>query len=436
MKDRVAALMPSLLDELIALAKIPSISVDPAYKSSMVEMADATVDLFKRSGATNARLLEIPGDNPAVYAEVEGPKGAPTVLLYAHYDVQPAPDSQGWDSDPWTPTRKDDGRIYGRGISDDKAGIVIHAGLLQLFEGQPPVNLRVIIEGSEESISYLDVFLEANPELARCDVALVADMGNPRPGHPAVTTALRGVVQFPLTVRTLDHPVHSGVFGGAAPDAVIALSRLIATFHDDKGDIAVAGLHSFEWDGDLDEDEFRKNADILDGVDTIGTGPLASRLWSRPSITVTGIDIPTVAGASTVLLHETRAMISMRIAPDADPQTEFDVLREHIEHNVPWGARIEFGEIKLDLPFKSSAYGLALDALRDAYGVEAEAIGSGGAVPLVNTLQSISPDAPMILWGTHDTAKSRIHGSNESVDPTELESILLAQALLLQRLYS
>jgi len=219
--DRVAGLMPGLIEELATLVAVPSVAF-PGFPAEPVHrMSEAVVALLRRSGAENARLLDIPGGYPAVWAEIPAPAGAPTVLLYAHYDVQPAPPEQGWDTEPFTATTKPDGRIYGRGAADDKSGLIIHAGVLQALGDDIPVGIKILIEGEEETISHLEDFVDANPEMFDCDAFVIADMGNQAVGRPALTTALRGEVSCTVRVRTLAFPVHSGVFGGAATASAI-----------------------------------------------------------------------------------------------------------------------------------------------------------------------------------------------------------------------
>jgi len=436
--DRVDALMPELTDDLAALVGIPSVAF-PGFPAAPVHrMADAVVDLFRRSGA-NARLLDIPGGYPAVWAEVPAPPGAPTVLLYAHYDVQPAPPDQGWDTDPFVATTGADGRIYGRGAADDKSGLVIHAGTLRAFGGQPPVGVKILVEGEEETDSHLDGFVRDNPDMFSCDAVVVADMGNLEVGRPALTTALRGVVVCTVTVRTLDFPVHSGEFGGAAPDALLALIRLLATLHDDAGDTVVPGLTGFTWSGaDLDESIYRRMSGMLDDAQLVGTGSIASRLWSKPSATVIGMDVPTVAHGSNVLIPEARAKISLRVAPGADPDAELAALVRHLEAEVPWGARLTVSDTGVGWPFSADMEAPAVRAaeagLAEAFGQPTETVGCGGSIPLVNLLQRAAPDAGVILWGAEDMAASRIHASNESVDPREIRDLVVAQVLTLQRL--
>ena len=248
--SRASALLPGLLEDLSTLVAIPSVAF-PGYPAEpVVRMGQETLRLFQEAGFTDARLMDVPTGYPPVYGEIAGPPGSPVVVLYAHYDVQPAPPEQGWTSDPWTATRKDDGRIYGRGAADDKGGLVAHLGTLRVFDGRPPCTVRLVLEGMEETESNLEAFVLAHPDLFDCDVFLICDMGNLRVGEPTLTTALRGDVACVVTVSTLEHPLHSGVFGGPAPDAMMALARLLATLHDDAGDVAVAGVSSGTWDGE------------------------------------------------------------------------------------------------------------------------------------------------------------------------------------------
>ena len=314
--QQVAGLMPGLVADLAELVAIPSVAF-PGFPSEPVHrMSEAVVALLQRSGAGNARLLEIPGGYPAVWAEIPAPPGAPTVLLYAHYDVQPAPPEQGWDTDPFVATSGADGRIYGRGAADDKSGLIIHAGTLQALGADIPVGIKILIEGEEETISHLEDFVDANPGMFDCDAFVIADMGNQAVGRPALTTALRGEVACTVTVRTLAFPVHSGVFGGAAPDALVALIKMLATLHDDAGDTVVPGVTTGVWPGaDVDEDVYQSSSGILPGVDLVGTGTLSSRLWAKPSATVIGIDAPSVAEAANILIPQATAKVSMRIVP-------------------------------------------------------------------------------------------------------------------------
>jgi acetylornithine deacetylase/succinyl-diaminopimelate desuccinylase-like protein len=439
--QRVAGLMPGLIEELATLVAIPSVAFPGFPEEPVHRMSEAVVDLLRRSGAGNARLLEIPGGYPAVWAEIPAPAGAQTVLLYAHYDVQPAPPEQGWDTDPFTATTKPDGRIYGRGAADDKSGLIIHAGVLQALGDDIPVGVKILIEGEEETISHLEDFVDANPAMFDCDAFVIADMGNQAVGRPALTTALRGEVSCTVRVRTLAFPVHSGVFGGAAPDALVALIKMLATLHDDAGDTIVPGVATGVWPGaDVDAQVYQDSSGILPGVDLVGTGTLSSRLWAKPSATVIGIDAPSVAEAANILIPEATAKVSMRIVPGADADHELDLLVQHLTAVAPWHVEVEVTPIKAGWPFAVDMNGPAVLAaesgLSEAFGTPVEAIGSGGSIPLINSLKNACPRADVILWGAEDTALSRIHASNESVDPTEIQRMITAEVLTLQNLGS
>ncbi|MEP9361343.1 M20/M25/M40 family metallo-hydrolase [Nocardioides sp. CN2-186] len=436
---RATALMPSLIGQLEQLVAIPSVAF-PGYPEEPVhQMAAATLDLFREAGFSDARLMDVPHGYPPIYAEVDGPVGSPVVMLYAHYDVQPAPPEQGWTSDPWTATHKDDGRIYGRGAADDKGGLVAHLGTMHVFDGRPPCTVKLILEGMEETESNLEEFVEAHPDLFQCDVFIVCDMGNLTVGEPVLTTALRGDVACVVSVRTLEHPLHSGVFGGPAPDAMMSLARLLATLHDDDGNVAVDGVSVGEWEGaDMSADDFRASADLVDGVRLAGTGTIGTQLWARPSVSAIGVDMTRIAGSSNVLIPEATAKISMRIVPGSDPVRELDALVAHLESHAPYGARVEVTRTKEAPPFRCATDGRGYDAARsalaEAYGKPAAEAGSGGSIPLLRTLQRNCPAAEFILWGPEDVAKARIHASDESVDPAEIEKMVVAQARLLVHL--
>jgi acetylornithine deacetylase/succinyl-diaminopimelate desuccinylase-like protein len=437
--EKVSTLMPGLLADLEELIAIPSIAF-PGYPSEPMDaMAERTLQMFRDAGFDNAQLMEVPSGYPPIYGEVKGPEGSPVVVIYAHYDVQPAPPEQGWTTEPFTPTRKADGRIYGRGSADDISGLVAHLGTMRVFDGRPPCTVKLILEGMEETESNLEAFVEAHPELFECDLFVICDMGNLRVGEPALTTALRGDVACVVTVRTLDHPLHSGVFGGPAPDAMMALARLLSTLHDDQGDVAVEGVSTTAWEGeDMSPEDFRSSADVLDGVALTGSGRVGDLLWARPSVNAIGLDMTSIAKSSNVLIPEASAKISMRIVPGSEPKAELDALVAHLEKHTPWGAQVEIQRTKEAPPFLCATdgpgYAAARAALSDAYGRPAGEAGCGGSIPLLRTLQQASPGAEFVLWGPEDVAGSRIHASDESVDPSEIEKLVVAQALLLQRL--
>jgi acetylornithine deacetylase/succinyl-diaminopimelate desuccinylase-like protein len=433
---KARAVMPGVVEDLKNLLRYPSIAF-PGYPAEPVHaMAGATAAVLKRNGLQDVRLMDIPGGYPSVYGEIPAPPGAPTVMMYAHYDVQPARRADGWDTDPWEPVEKG-GRLYGRGAADNKSGILIIAASLKIFDGKPPVGVKVLIEGEEETASHLEEYVAAHPAFFRCNVFIVADNGNTTAGEPALTTTLRGEVSCIIEVRTLDHAVHSGTFGGAAPDALVSLIRILATLHDPQGNVAVKGLRSSpSGNAEYPEAVFRENAGVLAGVNLVGTGSIGSRLWSKPSITVIGIDAPSVSTSSNILIPRASAKISMRIAPDADPRHELQLLVNHLRAAAPGNVRVDVrekgGNAGFICPTGGPGFAAARSAMETAFGKRVQEKGSGGSIPLMQALHNAVPEAEFILWGAEDDANSCIHGTNESVDIRELERFIVAQSLFLQ----
>ena len=427
--------MPGVITDLKKLIRHPSVAF-PGYPEEPVRaMADATVALLEKYGLSGARLIDVPGGYPAVYGEIPAPPGMPMVMMYAHYDVQPARKEDGWETDPWDP-RETGGRLFGRGSADDKSGIMLIAASLRVFEGRPPVGVKVLIEGEEETTSHIEALVTARPDLFACDVFIIADNGNLAVGEPALTTSLRGEVSCIIEVATLDHPVHSGMFGGAAPDALVALIRILSTLHNARGDVAVQGLRPDPSGGsDYPVESYRESAGVLEGVDLIGTGPIGDRLWTRPSVTVIGIDAPSILASANILIPRASAKISMRIAPGADAGHELSTLMEHLRAVAPWNARVTVQEVSRSPGFTCPAggpgYAAARTALATAFGRSVLEKGTGGSIPLLRTLQAAVPRAEFVLWGPEDAAGSRIHGTNESVDLGDLERMIAAQALFL-----
>ena len=434
-QNKTRTLMPDVEEKLKRLVRYPSVAF-PGYPSGPVTaVADATAALLREYGLPGVRLIDIPGGYPAVYGECPAPPGAPTVMMYAHYDVQPARKEDGWVTDPWVAVEKD-GRIFGRGAADDKSGIVTIAASLAVFDGKPPVGVKVLIEGEEETTSHLDAFVIAHPAFFRCDAFIIADMGNLSVGDPALTTSLRGEVSCIVEARSLESPVHSGTFGGAAPDALIALVRMLATLHDAKGDVAVPGLRTYSHGNPAyPAGLYRESAGLLNGVDLIGTGSLGTRLWSKPSVTVIGIDAPSINASANILIPKAAAKISMRIAPDADPRCELQILMDHLRSVAPWNVRVDMREVSMSsgfiCPTGGPAFSAASRALETAFEKPVLEKGTGGSIPLLRLLHNAVPEAEFILWGAADVSCSHIHGTNESVDIGELERSIVAQSLFL-----
>ena len=436
LRDRVHDLMPGLRADLEALTRIPSVSLDAFDQSHVEDSAQATAALLRAEGLEVEIVRE--GGRPAVIGHVDGPAGAPTVLLYAHHDVQPPGDDDLWDSPPFEPTERG-GRLYGRGAADDKAGIVAHLAALRAHSGALPVGVTVFVEGEEEIGSdSLGAILDRHGDRLRADAIVLADSTNWDVGTPALTTTLRGMIRVVVTVSTLSHGVHSGMFGGAVPDAITALVRLLATLHDDAGDVAVAGLRSGQAaDLEFPEERLRAESGMLDGVSTIGMGSLLSRIWTKPSLTTIGIDAPSVRTCSNTLVPSASAKISMRLAPDEDDDDAFELLRRHLVEHAPWGAHVEVSLADRGLGFSADASGPVYDearaAFRDAWGVEPVDIGVGGSIPFIATFAERFPDAAILVTGVEDP-DTRAHGANESLHLEEFEKVCVAEAVLLARL--
>ena len=424
--------------DLEDLVRIPSVSAADFDAAQVRRSAGAVVDLLSGSGLSGVRLLEIEGAHPAVYGEIEGPEGAPTVLLYAHHDVQPPGPAEEWQTEPFQPTERE-GRLYGRGAADDKAGVVMHAAAIRAQQGEIPVGIKVFVEGEEEvGSTNVEAFLTEYGDLLAADVVVIADSGNWRQGVPSLTTSLRGLVDVVVEVRTLDTAVHSGTFGGPVPDALTVLSRIIATLHDNEGNVAVVGLVSGDADGlGLTDDEFRNQVGIVDGVELIGTGSITARRWRKPSISVLAIDAPPISHAINQLVPMARAKISMRLAPGQDPEEAMAALTEHIESAVPWGARVAVTDGASGEPFEADTDGEVVtifsDALAAGYGNDVVQVGVGGSIPIVSAFQAAHPEASIVLYGVADPT-SRAHGPNESLSLQDLRSGILSEAIALRML--
>jgi acetylornithine deacetylase/succinyl-diaminopimelate desuccinylase-like protein len=432
LREAVRADEARIRSDLERLVALPSIAFDGFPRAPLDEAADLVAGMLRDAGAPSVRMVDVPGEAPSVLAEWPG---SPTVLLYAHYDVQPAP-SDGWTSDPFDPVMRD-GRLFGRGASDDKSGVAAHLAALRAWGGQPPIGVKVLIEGSEENgRQQLLGVVDTDPDLMRADLMVICDDGNWKVGVPTLTESLRGHGKLTVTLSTLEGALHSGQFGGAAPDALLALIRLLATLHDDQGAIAVEGLQDGSWPGnELPEDDFRRQARVLDGVSLIGTGTVADRLWARHAISVLGLDAPPVDGAGNIVIPSARAKVAVRVPPGADPVHTMDAIRSHLETHAPWGARLEFEIEPASTPVELDGHERAAErALAAAYGQPVHRMGSGGSVPLVAKLRSAYPDAAFVLWGAQDADHAKIHAANESVSLDEVASIALAEALLLREL--
>ncbi|WP_052411267.1 dipeptidase [Streptomyces sp. NRRL S-118] len=436
--ETVASLMPRAKEELAELVAFRSVADAEQFPPSECRAAAAWVaDALCAEDFQDVAVLDTPDGSQAVYGYLPGPQGAPTVLLYAHYDVQPPLDLAGWDTPPFELTEREDGRWYGRGAADCKGGFIMHLLALRALKanGGIPVGVKVIAEGSEEQgTGGLERYAEQHPELLAADTIVIGDAGNFRVGLPTVTASLRGMTMLRVQVDTLAGNLHSGLFGGAAPDALAALIRVLDSLRAEDGSTSVDGLEADgRWQGlQYPEEDFRRDAKVLDGVELIGGGTIADRLWARPAVTVIGIDCPPVVGATPSVQSTARAQISLRVPPGQDAAEATKLLTAHLEAHTPWGARVTVEQVGQGQPFQadvtSPAYTSMAEALRIAYpGQEMQTAGMGGSIPLCNTLASLYPEAEILLIGLSEP-EARIHAVNESVSPQELERMSVAEA--------
>ncbi len=429
--------MPQVRSDLERLVAIPSINF-PGYDQSDVQRcAHACAELLAEAGAA-PELIPSSSGVQTVRADIPGPPGSPTVLLYSHYDVQPAGDDSKWDSQPFEAEERD-GRLYGRGAADDKSGVVTHIAVLRAFDGAPPVSLRILFEGEEEYGGDFEEWPTIRPEVFEdIDAAVICDMGNVDIGEPTFTTQLRGIIEGVVTVNTLAEPRHSGQFGGPAPDALMVLIKLLATLMDDEGNATIDGITGSDWDGaDFPEQAYRELTGVLPGVPLIGTGSIASRLYSKPSVTVVGLDAPEVATAPNAIIPMARAKISVRIPAGVDAEEATEALARHVRTHAPFGIEVDFepgppanGSA---VPVGGPGYEAFAAAMQFAYGVPSTQQGMGGAVPFVANLLEAFPDLEVLGVGAQDPL-ARIHAPNESIHLKELRDSIVAEAVFLQNL--
>jgi cysteinylglycine-S-conjugate dipeptidase len=438
LRTALGQVLPGARADLERLVRIPSVSADPAARPHLEDSAREVALQLEAAGLPEVEVVAAEDGLPAVLARRPGPSGAPVVLLYAHHDVQPAGDPAAWSSEPFEPVERD-GRLYGRGAADDKAGIAVHCAALRALGEDLGVGVTVLVEGEEEIGSRtLPALLAGRREQLAADVLVLADSTNWAVGRPALTTSLRGGVSVVVEVATLRHAVHQGVYGGPVPDALTALARLLATLHDERGNVAVAGLARDDADPlDLTDDQLREDAGVLDGVHLIGSGSLTARLWRGPALSVVGVDAPGVDDSGMVLVPAARARLALRIAPGDDPAAARDALVRHLESHVPWGAQVRVTAGRTVAPYSARttgpAYAAARDAFATAWGVPPVEIGVGGSIGFMGPFAEAFPEAEVLITGVEDP-DTRAHAADESLHLADFEQACLAEALLLDRL--
>ena len=433
------------LEKLSGLVSIPGIAWEAFDASQLDRSAEAVAGLLRETEVFESveilRSLTPQGPlgAPAIVATRAARNSRPTILLYAHHDVQPPGANELWESEPFK-TEIRNGRMYGRGAADDKAGVIAHVyairALRELTKNDFDLGLVVFIEGEEEagSPSFANFLVEHKAKL-QSDVIIVADSGNWTTDVPAITTTLRGLVSLEFEVRTLDHAVHSGMYGGAVPDAMLALTKILGTMWDENGSVSISGLNSADSvDLAYSEDQLRTDSGLLPSTKPLGEGGILGRLWTKPALTLIGLDYPSVAVSSNTLVPSVRAKLSLRIAPGQDPSDALEALKAHILTHNYLGAQIDFGAVELGRPFSLGESGWAKDlasrALKSAYGFESVDIGIGGSIPFIADLEAVFPGVQVLVTGVEDP-DSRAHSPNESLDIETLRKAIIAQALIL-----
>lgn len=439
-RERVAADMPRITQELSRLVAIPSVGL-PGYDPANVRAsAEATRDILVAAGVADAHLLELDGGHPAVAGKIQGPDGAPTVLMYAHHDVQPEGPAADWASQPFEPVVRE-GRLFGRGSADNKSGIAVHAAALRALgspQGSPlPVTVKILVEGEEEcTTEHLPLLVGKYADHLRADIALIADGGLYHNGIPMLSSSMRGITDCIVSVSVLKQAVHSGSYGGPIPDALTSLCRMLATLHEGSGDVAIQGLDRSQWTGKpVDAEELRREAGVLPGVQMIGTGQLADHLLTGPAVSVLGLDAPSVAESSNQLVPTARARVSLRLAPGQDPAPAREALIAHLEAAAPWGVHVEIQAGEAGSGYvvdrTAAAYVAAKRALAEAWGHDVVETGDGGSIPLVATMAQAFPGIAALIYGASDEL-SNTHSLDESVDMSQVELLAVAEVLMIQ----
>ena len=440
LRQRITDLMPRAREELAELVTLRSVADPRQFPPEECERtAQWVLDRFAECGFTDAHLEETADGSQAVVGSRScSDPDAPTVLLYAHYDVQPPLDDDAWRTPPFELTEVD-GRWYGRGTADCKGNIVMHLLALRALGEEIAVNLKLVVEGSEEQgTGGLEAFVPHHADLLRADTILVCDTGNAAVGHPAATVSLRGMVNVVVTVEALTSEIHSGMFGGAAPDALAALVAMLSTLRDEHGNTTVTGLDNMRtWSGaPYPPEQFTTDAGVLEGVSLLGDGSVSDMLWARPSVTILGIDCPPVVGSAAAVVPKAAARLNLRIPPGLSPEVAEPALIEHLRAAAPWGVHVTVEVEATGAPFEAAtdgpAYRAMSDAMHEAFGRPMSSLGQGGSIPLCNVFEETYPDAELILMGVEEPL-CLIHAPNESVDPSEIENMALTEALFLAR---
>ena len=443
LRSKITDLMPQAKSDLKELVACRSVADEKQQPKEQCEMAaDWIVKAFTDVGLQEMTRATTPDGSDCVHGHAPGPAGSPTVLLYCHYDVQPPLGADAWRTPVWDLTVGDDGRWYGRGASDCKGNVIAHLTALRALkalDGSFPVGIKLLVEGSEEQgTGGLERYVPENVDMLTADTICMVDTGNAAVGQPTLTTSLRGITSVDIKLDALGNAMHSGMFGGPTPDPVTALIHILASLHDAEGNTTIDGLQSTgTWSGsDYPKAQFRTDAHVLDGVLLTGSGSVADMLWARFDVTTIGMDIPSVDASAPAIQASARARVSLRMPPGTVAEDARHALKEHLRSRVPWGLHCTMEDRENGEPFVGALAGPGYDALKsgleESYGKPLQTEGQGGAIPLCNVLKSTFPEAEILLYGVEEPM-CLIHAPNESVAPSEIEHIALAEALFLRK---
>ncbi len=460
MSDEAARFIDEHFDRYVeilsGLTRIPSVSADPERKGEMRRSAEAVRDAMAAAGLERCEVIDLAGAHPYAYGEWLKAPGKPTLLLYAHHDVQPPGRPDHWKSPPWEPTLRPDGRLYARGIVDDKAGIVTHLAAVEAWlrtTGSLPVNVKLIVEGEEEIGSdHLEEFLKTHKDKLRADVIVLTDTANLDQGIPSLTYRLRGILNMEVEIAGLDHPLHSGMWGGPIPDPVQAMAKVLGSLIGDDGRIAVPGIYddvrplsAVEKSAieklPFDEAHFRSDAGVLDGVKLAGERGYTpyEQMWARPNVTVIALEASPIKGSSNQLVPSARARVSVRLVPDMQPEKVARLVSEHIKRVVPWGMQVkiknEGGAPGWICVPEGPAFDAAKRALAKGFGRDVALIGAGGSIPFVGPFAAAFGGAPALLVGLEDPI-CNAHSENESLNLVDWRKAMKGAAYLYEELAS
>lgn len=420
------------VQELKALVRIPSVSFAGFDPKNVEASAEAVAALLRARGLESVEILKIDGAHPYVYGDwLHAPPGAPTLLLYAHHDVQPPGRESLWTSPPFDPTERD-GRLWGRGSADDKAGILVHTSAISSFlktDGKLPVNVKVIIEGEEEIGSgHLGAFLQRFKERLQADVMVLTDSGNYDTGVPSITTSLRGIAAMDVTVRSMDHPLHSGMWGGPIVDPVQALARMIASVVDAKGRMRIPGIYSKVRKLSKAEErslkslaysekDFRKQSGV-NRKTVILDKDLLRAMWYKPSFSVNAIQASSRKDCANIVNESAWCHMGIRVVENMDPKDALSRLKKHLLKNAPWGVEVVFSNEHASPAWSTSpdapVFQAAARAMERGFGRQTAFIGMGGSIPFVGPFSKALGGAPALLIGVEDPY-TNAHSENESL---------------------